>query len=64
MAGSRNNNKNKGSVNKKIYNDREIVPIKMMPGGVVAARYKDDEFSIIEDAQGRPIPFKLIPQGN
>jgi hypothetical protein len=64
MAGSRNNTKNKGSVNKKIYNDREIVPIKMMPGGVVAARYKDDEFSIIEDAQGRPIPFKLIPQGN
>jgi len=61
MAGSRNNSKNKGGINKKFHQDREIVPIKMMPGGTIAARYKDDEFSVITNSQGRPIPFKLFP---
>jgi len=60
MAGSRNNSALKHSVHKKFHEEREIVPIKMMPGGVVAARYKDDEFSIIRDAQQRPIPFKNL----
>lgn len=45
---------------RKTVNDREVVPVKLMPSGVIGARYKDDEFSVIEDAQGRPIPFKLI----
>ena len=43
-----------------VHQEREIVPIKMMPGGTIAARYKDDEFSIIRDANHRPIPFKLF----
>ena len=60
MAGSRNNSALKGGIHKKFHEEREIVPIKMMPGGVVAARYKDDEFSIIRDAQQRPIPFKNL----
>ena len=60
MAGSRNNIANKGSIQKKFHQEREIVPIKMMPGGTIAARYKDDEFSIIVDANHRPIPFKLF----
>jgi len=60
MAGSRNNSANKGAIHKKFHEEREIVPIKMMPGGVVAARYKDDEFSIIRDGQQRPIPFKNL----
>tara|TARA_R100000027_G_C2224016_1_gene87005 strand:- start:387 stop:581 length:195 start_codon:yes stop_codon:yes gene_type:complete len=60
MAGSRNNIANKGAIHKKFHDEREIVPIKMMPGGTIAARYKDDEFSIITDAQGRPIPYKLF----
>ncbi len=64
MAGSRNNSKNKGGINKKFHQDREIVPIKMMPGGTIAARYKDDEFSVILKSQGRPIPFKLFPANN
>ena len=60
MAGSRNNTKNKGSVSKKFYQDREVVPVKLMPSGVMGARYKDDEFSVIVDKTDRPIPFKLI----
>ena len=60
MAGSRNNSANKGSVHKKLYQDREIVPVKLMPGGVIAARYKDDEFSVIRDRQERPIPYKNL----
>ena len=64
MAGSRNNSKHKGGINKKFHQDREIVPIKMMPGGTIAARYKDDEFSVITNSQGRPIPFKLFPTNN
>lgn len=60
MAGSRNNKANKGSISKKFYQDREIVPVKLMPSGVMGARYKDDEFSVIMDKSNRPIPFKLI----
>ena len=60
MAGSRNNIKNKGVVLKKMHDNREIVPVKLMPGGVIAARYKDDEFSVIRDRADRPIPFKNL----
>ena len=60
MAGSRNNIANKSVIQKKFHQEREIVPIKMMPGGTIAARYKDDEFSIIVDANHKPIPFKLF----
>ena len=60
MAGSRNNIKNKGSVHKKLHDNREIVPVKLMPGGTIAARYKDDEFSVIVDRQNKPIPYKNL----
>ena len=60
MAGSRNNIANKGSIHKKFHQDREIVPVKLMPGGIIAARYKDDEFSVIRDRQERPIPYKNL----
>ena len=60
MAGSKNNIKNKGGSVKKLYQDREIVPVKLMPGGVIAARYKDDEFSVIRDRLERPIPYKNL----
>ena len=60
MAGSRNNIKNKGVVVKKQHDNREIVPVKLMPGGVIAARYKDDEFSVIRDRANRPIPYKNL----
>ena len=45
---------------RKMYQDREIVPVKLMPSGVMGARYKDDEFSVIVDRSNRPIPYKLI----
>ena len=60
MAGSRNNNPNRGSIHKKFHQEREIVPIKVMPSGVIGTRYKDDEFSLITDHANRPIPFKLF----
>jgi len=60
MAGSRNNSANKGSIHKKFHQEREIVPIKLMPGGVIAARYKDDEFSVIVDRANQPIPYKNL----
>jgi len=60
MAGSKNNIKNKGGSHKKLLDNREIVPVKLMPGGVIAARYKDDEFSVIRDRQERPIPYKNL----
>ena len=60
MAGSRNNIKNKGVVLKKMHDNREIVPVKLMPGGTIAARYKDDEFSVIRDRLERPIPYKNL----
>ena len=60
MAGSRNNIKNKGVVLKKMHDNREIVPVKLMPGGTIAARYKDDEFSVIRDRDQRPIPYKNL----
>ena len=60
MAGSKNNIKNKGGSQKKFHLDREIVPVRLYPQGTMAARYKDDEFSVIEDHQGRPIPFKNL----
>jgi len=60
MAGSRNNIKNKGVVLKKMHDNREIVPVKLMPGGTIAARYKDDEFSVIRDRDNRPIPYKNL----
>ena len=47
-------------LNKKYHEDKEIVPIKIMPGGIIGARYKDDEFSLIRDAQGKIIPYKLF----
>ena len=60
MAGSRNNSKNKGVMFRKMYQDREIVPVRLMPSGVMGARYKDDEFSVIVDRENKPIPYKLI----
>lgn len=45
-------------LNRKFHEDREIVPIKIMPGGIIGARYKDDEFSVIRDRDGRVIPYK------
>ena len=60
MAGSRNNKANKGGIHKKFHLDREIVPVRLYPQGTMAARYKDDEFSVIQDQQGRPIPFKNL----
>ena len=60
MAGSKNNIKNKGGTVKKLHDNREIVPVKLMPGGVIAARYKDDEFSVIRDRLERPIPYKNL----
>ena len=60
MAGSRNNSKNKGVVFRKFYQDREVVPVKLHPSGVMGARYKDDEFSVIVDRMDQPIPYKLI----
>ena len=60
MAGSKNNKANKGGSQKKFHLDREIVPVRLYPQGTIAARYKDDEFSVIEDAQGRPIPYKNL----
>ena len=59
MAGSKRPT-NKGSIYKKFHQEREIVPIKMHPGGMIAARYKDDPFSVITDGNHRPIPFKLF----
>ena len=43
-----------------MHDGREIVPVKMMPSGVIAARYKDDEFSVIVDARSQPVPFKTL----
>jgi len=43
-----------------MHDNREIVPVKLMPGGTIAARYKDDEFSVIRDRQERPIPYKNL----
>lgn len=60
MAGSKNNSKLKGGTVKKLHDNREIVPVKLMPGGVIAARYKDDEFSVIVDRANRPIPYKNL----
>jgi len=60
MAGSRNNTANKGAVHKKTHEEREIVPVKLMPGGTIAARYKDDEFSVIVDRANKPIPYKNL----
>ena len=57
MAGSKNNSANKGGSQKKFHLDREIVPVRLYPQGTMAARYKDDEFSIIRDDQGRAIPY-------
>ena len=45
-------------LNRKFHEDKEIVPIKMMPGGIIGARYKDDEFSVIRDRDGRVRPYK------
>jgi len=60
MAGSKNNKANKGSQQKKFWQDKEIVPVKLMPSGVIGARYKDDEFSVICDQNNRPIPYRTI----
>ena len=60
MAGSKNNSANKGGSLKTFHLDREIVPVRPYPKGTMAARYKDDEFSAIQDQQGRPIPFKNL----
>jgi len=60
MAGSKNNSANKGGSLKKFHQDREIVPVRLYPQGTMAARYKDDDFSVITDSQGRPIPYKNL----
>ena len=60
MAGSKNSNKNKQTHLKKFHNDREIVPVKLMPENRMAGRYKDDEFSVIRDDKGRAIPYSQL----
>jgi len=57
MAGSKNNKANKQTQLKKFHQDREIVPVRIMPENRMVGRYKDDEFSIIRDDKGRAIPY-------
>lgn len=46
----------------KYHNDREILPVKLQPSNRMAARYRDDEFSVIVDQLGNPIPYGSLPQ--
>ena len=46
----------------KYHNAREIQPVRLQPGNRMVARYRDDEFSVICDAQGQPIPYGRLPQ--
>jgi len=63
MATNRNNTVNKSKTNRKTHNDREIVPVMIVGknrGARIGARYKDDEFSVVKDAEGLAIPFKSL----
>lgn len=57
--------KNSGTKNTgwiyKHYQNRQVRPIKLMPGGKIVARYQDNEFELVCDHLGQPIPYKLIP---
>ena len=46
-----------------MHNDREIVPVMIVGkgrGARIGARYKDDEFSVVKDAEGLAVPFKSL----
>lgn len=45
----------------KHHGDRQVRPVKLMPGGKIVARYQDNEFELVVDQLGQPIPYKLIP---
>jgi len=63
MATNRNNTVNKSKTNRKMHNDREIVPVMIVGknrGARIGARYKDDEFSVVKDAEGLAVPFKSL----
>ena len=48
---------------RKMHNDREIVPVMIVGkgrGARIGARYKDDEFSVVKDAEGLAIPFRSL----
>ena len=63
MAGSRNASKNRVKTIIKQHDGRDIVPVMVAgkgSGAHIGARYKDDEFSLIVDHNGRAIAFKLL----
>ena len=63
MATNRNNTVNKSKTNRKTHQDREIVPVMIVGkgrGARIGARYKDDEFSVVKDAQGLAVPFRSL----
>ena len=63
MAGSRNASKNRVKTIIKQHDGRDIVPVMVAGkgrGAHIGARYKDDEFSLIVDHNGRAIAFKLL----
>jgi len=63
MATNRNNTQNMSKTDRKTHNDREIVPVMIVGkgrGARMGARYKDDEFSVVKDAQGLAIPFRSL----
>ncbi|MFZ8864982.1 MAG: hypothetical protein ACO2XZ_03855 [Rickettsiales bacterium] len=61
MGVSKNNpNARKAAIQKK-YNDKVVVPVKLISsefGNVIAAQYENGE--IIFDNNGKPIPYKSI----
>lgn len=58
---SKNNTQNRTVNQLKQHLGREVVPVRLMPSGVMGARYRDDEFSVVMDHNHRPIPYKLLP---
>ena len=63
MATNRNNTQNMSKTDRKTHQDREIVPVMIVGkgrGARMGARYKDDEFSVVKDAQGLAIPFRSL----
>ena len=63
MATNRNNTQNMSKTDRKTHQDREIVPVMIVGkgrGARIGARYKDDEFSVVKDAEGLAVPFKSL----
>ena len=63
MATNRNNTQNMSKTDRKTHQDREIVPVMIVGkgrGARMGARYKDDEFSVVKEAQGLAIPFRSL----